>query len=49
VVGLFIIGYVAKGGKIKKPIILWLPVEKKAPTVGQKDGIEFLSLEDIDL
>jgi len=49
VVGLFIVGYIAKGGKIKNPIILWLPVEKNAPTTGQKVGVEFLSLEDIDL
>ena len=49
VVGLFIVGYLAKGGKIRKPIVLWLPVEKNIPTAGNKIGIEFLSLEDIDL
>ncbi|MCK4849507.1 MAG: hypothetical protein KAT16_10795, partial [Candidatus Heimdallarchaeota archaeon] len=49
VIGLFIVGYVAKGGKIRKPIILWLPVEKQTLPVEQKVGVEFLSLEDIDL
>ena len=48
IIGLFMVGYIARGGKLKKPIILWLPTEKTVLNTGKKIGIDFLSLEDID-
>ncbi len=49
IIGLFIVGYIAQGGKVKKPVLFWLPTEKPARKLTNKTGIDFLSLEDLDL
>ena len=49
IVGLFLVGYMAKKGTMKKSTIFWLPVEKTVNKIPQNIGLDFLSLEDIDL
>jgi len=49
IVGLFLVGYIAKKGTIKKSTIFWLPMEKPRTKYPKKVGLDFLSLEDIDL
>ncbi len=49
IIGLFVVGYIAQGGTIKKPVLYWIPTEKPMTPFSKKPEIDFLSLEDLDL
>ena len=48
VIGLFVVGYIAQGGKVKKPVFFWVPTEKPMQKFTKKADMDFLSLEDLD-
>ena len=49
IIGLFVVSYIAKRGTIRKSTIFWLPLERTGKDFSQRVGIDYLSLEDIDL
>jgi len=48
IIGLFVVGYIAQGGKMTKPDLFWVPTEKPIKKMVKKVDIDFLSLEDLD-
>ena len=47
-VGLFIISFLAQGGKLRNPKIYWVPIKSPKELVSNKTDLEFFSLEDLD-
>ncbi|MFX0123698.1 MAG: hypothetical protein ACFFAE_08655 [Candidatus Hodarchaeota archaeon] len=47
--GLFIISFIAQGGKLKNPKIYWVPIKTSKEPLFSHADVEFLSLEDLDL
>ncbi len=48
-VGLFIVSFLAQGGRLRNPKIFWVPIKNPKELLTNKADIEFLSLEDLDL
>ncbi|MHA1214385.1 MAG: hypothetical protein ACTSPG_03770 [Candidatus Hodarchaeales archaeon] len=47
--GLFLVGYIAQGSKIKETKFYWVPIKSPKNSLLKKTDVEFLSLEDLDL
>ena len=48
IMGLFVVGYIAQGGNIKKPVIFWFPTKKPLKKLTTEAAIEFQSIEELD-
>ncbi len=48
IMGLFVVGYIAQGGNIKKPVIFWFPTKKPHKKLTTEAAIEFQSIEELD-